>query len=99
MRLDGPQGRSGQVRKISPTTGIRSSERPARSESLYRLSYPGPQTQRKQKGDTQFKEAGLRVWKGEKREDTDQRRVLAGLSFYVYHTSPTPVPVGAQSKA
>ena len=24
--------------------GIRSTDRPARSESLYRLSYPGPQT-------------------------------------------------------
>ena len=38
--LGGPQGLSGQVRKISPTTGIRSPDRPARSESLYRLSYP-----------------------------------------------------------
>ena len=37
-RLGGPQGRSGYVRKISPTTGIRSPDRPARSESLYRLS-------------------------------------------------------------
>ena len=33
------QGRSGQVRKISPPTGIRSPDRPARSQSLYRLSY------------------------------------------------------------
>jgi hypothetical protein len=41
-RLGGPQGRSGQVRNISPPTGIRSPDRPARSESLYRLSYPGP---------------------------------------------------------
>jgi hypothetical protein len=32
-----PQGRSGQVRKISPPTGIRSPDRPARSQSLYRL--------------------------------------------------------------
>ena len=39
--LGGPQGRSGRVRKISPPTGIRSPDRPARSESLYRLSYPG----------------------------------------------------------
>ena len=38
-RLGGPQGRSGRVRKISPPTGIRSPDRPARSESLYRLSY------------------------------------------------------------
>ena len=37
----GPQGRFGRVRKISPPTGIRSPDRPARSESLYRLSYPG----------------------------------------------------------
>ena len=29
-RLGGPQGRSGQVRKISPPTGIRSPDRPAR---------------------------------------------------------------------
>jgi hypothetical protein len=28
------------VRKISPPTGIRSPDRPARSQSLYRLSYP-----------------------------------------------------------
>ena len=41
-RLGGPQGRSGRVWKISPPTGIRSPDLPARSESLYRLSYPGP---------------------------------------------------------
>ena len=34
-----PQGRSGQVRKISPTTGILLPDRPARSQSLYRLRY------------------------------------------------------------
>ena len=38
-RLGGPQGRSGHVQKISPPTRIRSPDRPARSESLYRLSY------------------------------------------------------------
>ena len=38
-RLVRPQGRSGQVRKISPPTGIRSPDRPARSQSLYRLRY------------------------------------------------------------
>ena len=39
-RLGGPQDRSGQVRKISlPPTGIRSSDRPACSQPLYRLSY------------------------------------------------------------
>ena len=35
-------GRSGRVRKISHATGIRSPDRPARSESLYRLSYRVP---------------------------------------------------------
>jgi hypothetical protein len=37
-----PQGRSGRLRQSSPPTGIRSPDRPARSESLYWLSYPGP---------------------------------------------------------
>ena len=41
-RLGGSQGRSGRGRKISHQTGIRSPDRPARSESLYRLSYRGP---------------------------------------------------------
>ena len=41
-RLGEPQGGSGRVLKISPSTGIRSPDRPARSELLYRLSYPGP---------------------------------------------------------
>ena len=41
-RLGGPQGRSGRVRKIPPPpTGIRSPDRPSRSQSLYRLRYPG----------------------------------------------------------
>ena len=39
-RLGGPQGRSGQVWKISPLTRIRSPDRPVRSQSLYGLSYP-----------------------------------------------------------
>jgi hypothetical protein len=34
-RLGGPQGRPGQVRKISSPTRIRSPDRPARSQSLY----------------------------------------------------------------
>ena len=39
-RLGGPQGRSEQLRNISPPTGIRSPDRPAPSQSLYRLRYP-----------------------------------------------------------
>jgi hypothetical protein len=42
-RLGGLQGRAGRVLKISPPTGIRYPDRPACSESLYRLRYPGPQ--------------------------------------------------------
>ena len=38
-RLGDPQGRFGQVRKISPPTGIWSPDRLARSQSLYRLRY------------------------------------------------------------
>jgi len=34
IRQGGPQGRSGPVRKISPPTGVRTPNRPARSESL-----------------------------------------------------------------
>jgi hypothetical protein len=40
-RLGGPHYWSEQVRKISPPTGIRSPDRPARNESLYRLRYSG----------------------------------------------------------
>jgi len=41
-RLGGPQGQSGRVRKISPSTGVRYPDRPARTESLYRLRHDGP---------------------------------------------------------
>jgi len=37
-RLGGPQGRSGGAEYLAPTE-IRSPDRPARSQSLYRLSY------------------------------------------------------------
>ena len=37
-RLGGPQGRSGRAENLAPN-GIRSPDRPARSQSLYRLSY------------------------------------------------------------
>jgi hypothetical protein len=36
--------RSAQVQKNSPPTGTRSADRPTRSKSLYRLSYPSPLT-------------------------------------------------------
>jgi hypothetical protein len=41
-KLDGPQGLLDGCGKSRPPTGIRSSDRPASSEWLYRLSYLGP---------------------------------------------------------
>jgi hypothetical protein len=41
-RLGGLQGLFGRLRKTSPPTEIRYTNRPARSESLYRLKYTGP---------------------------------------------------------
>ena len=41
--LRGPQGLTGGVQKVSPPIGILFPERPTRCESLYRLSYPGPE--------------------------------------------------------
>jgi len=41
-RPGGPQGRSGQVRKISPPTRIRSPDRPARSSVAIPTELPGP---------------------------------------------------------
>ena len=38
------QGRSGLVRMSSPLTGIRSTDHPARSDSLYQMNYPGPKS-------------------------------------------------------
>jgi hypothetical protein len=40
-RLHGPQGGSGRAKNLAPTR-IRSLDHAARSQSLYRLSYPGP---------------------------------------------------------
>ena len=58
-RLGGPQGRSGRVRKISPPTEIRSPDRPARTESLCRLSYRGLQFT-----DVKGKAVPLQAWSG-----------------------------------
>ena len=51
-----PQSRSGQVRKISPPTRIRSPDRPARSESLYLVRHPA----------SKGKAIQLQAWKGPK---------------------------------
>jgi hypothetical protein len=40
VRLGEPQDRSGRVRKISPPNKFRSSDRPVRNESLYRICNP-----------------------------------------------------------
>jgi hypothetical protein len=41
-RLDGPPGPARKGAENLAPTGIRSPDRPARSESLYQLSYPSP---------------------------------------------------------
>jgi hypothetical protein len=41
VRVKGPQDRPDGAGNLAPT-GIRSQDCPARSKSLYRLSYPGP---------------------------------------------------------
>ena len=41
--LGGPQDRSGQVRKISPPTGIQSLDRPSPSQALFQIRYPAHQ--------------------------------------------------------
>jgi hypothetical protein len=40
-RLGGSQGHSGRVHKISSHNGIQFPDRPASSETLYKLNYPG----------------------------------------------------------
>ena len=45
-RLCGLHRRSGRERNISPPTRIQSPDRRVRSESLYRLSHPGPRNVR-----------------------------------------------------
>ena len=54
----GPRAGLDRCGKSGPT-GIRSSDSPARSQSLYRLSYPGPQCQRK--AGKNFG-AGRKIW-------------------------------------
>ena len=46
--------------KSRPPTGIRSTDRPARSESLYRLSYRGPQ-QKEDKEEEEQKCNGVTI--------------------------------------
>jgi hypothetical protein len=60
-RLGGLQGRFGRVLKISSPTGIRSQDCPARSESLYRLSYRGPQIQQVRQRK-KIKTNGYYIW-------------------------------------
>ena len=57
--LGGPQGRYGEVRKVSPPTGIPSPARPTRSQSLYRLRYPAHKVNRLL---TKKRDAGLALW-------------------------------------
>ena len=47
----GPRAGLDGCGEISPPTGIRSPDLPARSESLYQLRYPGPKTFSKEQGN------------------------------------------------
>jgi hypothetical protein len=82
-RLGGPQSRSGRVRKILPPTGIRSPNRPARSVSLYRLSYPGPEMYVKLFNLSQMtiiKPLKLRIWNSKRRVVSRSRHFLVTLN-------------------
>jgi len=62
-KLSGHEGRTGMVRKISPPPpGIRSPKRPARSESLFRLSHPGPRRYIEQNDNCQTPHGGERLF-------------------------------------
>ena len=76
-KLGGPQGRSGRAENLA-RTGIRSPDRPKRSQSLYSLSYPTHI--KKTSGKTKNKMEGRRPEEhitdhGNKRmEETSRRR-------------------------
>ena len=55
-RLGGPQGRSGQVRKISPPPGFDPPTVQARSQSLYPATLPGPPH------DSNLDQNTIRIW-------------------------------------
>jgi len=69
-------------------TGIRSPDRPARTESLYGLSYPGTQTQRKQKGDTQLNPINTEL--------NPICNLLALLAHHILHVSRVRVKAAGQ---
>ena len=60
----GPRANLDGCGKSRPPTGIRSPDGPARSESLYRLSYPGPQLKFPKKCPVSVPPAGCRTVNG-----------------------------------
>ena len=62
-------GRQGRVREVSPHTGIQSPDRPACSEPLHRMSYPGPNLQ------------GVTSPPPQKKTQSGYRLVLPSLNF------------------
>jgi hypothetical protein len=82
-RLGGPKVRSGEVLKISPHRDS-IPDRPARSKSLYRLSYPGIHRKQKQekiiKGEAELMSHTQKVERETKR--LKDNRDTARLSKY-----------------
>jgi hypothetical protein len=77
-RVGGLQGWSGRVREISPPTGIRSPDRPTRSEPLYRLSYPGPTTLAADETDCVW------VWQKDGVPQVERRRFYCVACIYSF---------------
>jgi hypothetical protein len=72
-RLGGTQGRPGWVRKISPPTGFDPTDRPARSESHYHLSYPRPTS------NVRTKRSRSHFWRGKAKGITYSEYVFVAL--------------------
>jgi len=82
------------VRKISPPpTGIRSPDRPARRESLHRLSYPGPTTN----CNNHYLHGNAicyrrsELWLEDRNGDTDRCIAILSVSFSIRMQHPWPL--------
>jgi hypothetical protein len=90
-RLGGPQARRRRMRKISPPAGIRTPDRPARSKSLYRLSYPGNKSFKCQSGNLPSLKGKTRLTASHKRHKSyfaRQHAVCIADMFELLHITP-----------
>jgi hypothetical protein len=70
----------------SRPTGIRSPYRPARSESLYQLSYPGPHKVQRKRSNSEDSSDFLIIMQGRTRLSDDARTKKLKLSCKVEET-------------